>query len=467
MGSFTDAVLEQETVTSNGMPAFATTLNANVDLFFKIGASRGKNIIPAFTAAYVENPEVALRVVQWVRDIRGGAGERQVFRDVLAHLENSNPKDALRLVNNTPEIGRWDDLLLFQTKELKQHAFSLIKNALANGNSLCAKWIPRKGAVAEELRAYLGFSPKRYRKTLVTLTKVVETQMCAQQWDDINFAHVPSVAASRYKKAFSRNAQEAYAAYAEALASGKETVNAGAVFPYDVLKGAFSKYERDTLTTSEQQVMLAQWAALENYVGDASILPMVDVSGSMETPAGKSTVTCMDVAVSLGLYLAEKNTGLFRDTFLTFTDNPELAHIRGNVLQKLEQMKGAVGYSTNLEKAFAKVLQVARDGNVLASEMPKYILILSDMQFDSCLKAPVGALNMIRDQYKEAGYEAPNIVFWNLNAHDNAPARFNEGGVALVSGFSPAIVKTVLASKNFDPINIMMDAVMVDRYFLA
>jgi hypothetical protein len=461
MTSFAQAVLAQDALTTNGAAAFQSTLNANVDLFFKIGAMRGQDPVPAFVKAYVEDSDVALRIVQWVRDVRGGAGERELFRKVLAYLENSDVAVASKLIKQIPEIGRWDDLLVLTNDSLKQEAFGLIKNGLEAQNGLCAKWMPRKGKVAEELRAFLGFTPKRYRKTLVTLTNVVETPMCAKQFDTIEFGKIPSLAAARYKKAFVRNAPVAYAAYADALTKGEAKINAGAIFPYDVLKGV-SMYSDAT----ERDVALAQWDALPNYVGEASILPMVDVSGSMDTAAGGSgSVTCMDVAMSLGLYLAEKNTGAFKDTFMTFTDHPELYNLRGNVFEKKEQMSKKVGYSTNLQAAFTRLLTVAVKNQVSQADMPEVLLILSDMQFD-CMGANVTALDMIRKEYIAQGYVPPKVVFWNLNDRGNVPTRFDESGAALVSGFSPAIVKTVLKAENFDPRSIMLDAVMITRYDL-
>lgn len=462
MTSFAQAVLAQDALTTNGAAAYASTLDANVDLFFKIGAMRGQDPVPAFIKAYLEDSDIALRIVQWVRDVRGGAGERELFRKVLAHLEKTNLDAARKLLPKIPELGRWDDLLTVTHSVLKADAFALIKAGLEAQNGLCAKWMPRKGKIAEELRAYLEFSPKRYRKTLVTLTDVVETAMCAKQFDTIEFGKIPSLAAARYKKAFVRNAPVAYAAYADALSKGEAKINAGAIFPYDVLKGVGLYSD-----ASERDVALAQWDALPNYVGDASILPMVDVSGSMSCPAGGSgSVTCMDVAMSLGLYLAEKNTGAFKDTFLTFTDVPELYNLRGNVFEKKKQMSERVGYSTNLQAAFTRVLEVARKNNVAQADMPEVILILSDMQFN-CMGANVTALDMIRRDYLAAGYVPPKIVFWNLNDRGNVPTRFDESGAALVSGFSPAIVKTVLKAENFDPRNVMLDAVMIQRYDLA
>ncbi len=466
MNTFVNAVINQEARTLNGMKARKSTASKVVDLFYKIGASRGKNIVPDFTAAFVEDKGLSLRVAQWARDARGGAGERQVFRDILKDLEKTDIKAATALLAKVPEIGRWDDVLVVETPFLKQIAFEMIKNALDANNGLCAKWMPRKGALALELRNYLGWSPKFYRKRLVELTKVVETQMCAKDWDNINFSHVPSLAASRYKKAFYRNTTK-FAEYVQALVKGddpKVKVNAGAVFPYDVLKGVhYANYNK-----TETDHIVKQWEALENFVGDANILPLVDVSGSMSCSAGKSgSVSCMDVAVSLGLYLADKNQGKFKDTFLTFSAKPELLHLKGNVVEKMKQMvKSDWGMNTDLVKAMEQILSVAVKGNVPQEEMPKMLLILSDMQFDACARFDDSAMQMIERNFTNAGYEVPQIVFWNLNAYDNVPVKSNDVGVALVSGFSPAIVKAILSAdtSEFTPEAIMLKTIMVDRY---
>ena len=476
MNSFINAVNNQEARTANGMKARSSTASSCVDLFFKIGASRGKNIIPQFTSAYVQDRNIALRIAQWARDVRGGAGERQLFRDILAYLDKHDPDAAIVMLNKVPELGRWDDLLLpFTNQGVKAEAFHLIKDALDKGNGLCAKWMPRKGELAVELRNAFGWTPKFYRKRLVELTKVVETQMCAKDWDNINFNHVPSVASARYKKAFARHTAK-YGEWAKALVSAdpkvKETVkvNAGAVYPYDVLKGLIGSY-RPNYDKSNLDHITAQWEALPNYVGDNNILPLVDVSGSMTAPAGgygsKSMVTCLDVSVSLGLYLADKNKGPFKDTFLTFSGSPQLLHLKGNIVQKIEQMShSSWNMNTDLNKAIAKILDVAVKGKVPQEDMPKMLLILSDMQFDQCAKFDDTAMQMIRRKYEDAGYTVPSIVFWNLNAADNVPVKFNEKGVALVSGFSPTIVKTLLGGdmEQFTPEAIMMKAIMNPRY---
>jgi hypothetical protein len=463
MNAFVNAIDNQEARTENDMKARKSTASPCVDLFYKIGAMRNQNVIPAFTAAFVSDKNVTLRIAQWARDVRGGAGERKIFRDILSHLEESDSDAAIALMRKVPELGRWDDLFVFKTDSMRKNAFALIEKALNEGNGLCAKWMPRKGADAVALRNFLGMTPKKYRKTLVNLTKVVETQMCAKDWNNINFSHVPSLAAARYKKAFFKNAKDAYSAYLEALKNGDPTVkvNAGAVYPYDVIKTARNGDREAT------QLVISQWNALPNYVGDANILPMVDVSGSMETPVSGANVTAMDVALSLGLYLADKNTGDFKDCFLTFSGSPELLKLRGNIIDKMNQMESSSwDMNTNLHAAFELILKTAKANNVPGEEMPKNVLILSDMQFDLCVTHDDSAIEMIARKYENAGYNMPKVVFWNLRDAGNVPVKFDASGVALVSGFSPAIVKSILAGKEFTPEAIMMDTIMNPRYDL-
>ena len=467
MNAFVNAVANQEARTANGMKARKTTAKATVDLFYNIGASRGKNITGDFTAAYVENPDVALRIAQWARDVRGGAGERQLFRDILVHLEKRDPDAALALLKKVPEVGRWDDIFVFSTPDLKSAAYTMLGDALRAKNGLAAKWTPRKGKVAAEIRAFFGMTPKQYRKSLVALTKVVETQMCANDWDNINFSHVPSVAARNYKKAFNRHTP-LFAEYVAKLVAGDKTVkvNADAIFPHDVLKGVAHSYTK--LNKTETDHVIAQWDALPNYVGDASILPLVDVSGSMTCTAGGTTnVRCLDVAVSLGLYLADKNKGVFKDTFLTFSSKPQLVTLKGNIVEKVDQMsRSNWEMSTDLHKAMDKILSVAVKENVPASDMPAMLLILSDMQFNQCARFDDSAMEMIERKYAEAGYTVPQIVFWNLNSSGNVPVKADKSGAALVSGFSPSIMKALLSADldQFTPEGIMLKTVMVPRY---
>jgi len=458
--TFAQAVIENPGMarTENGMKARAGSGSSLVDLFYKIGASRGKDITSDFEKAFQADSDIAMKIALWSRDVRGGAGERQLFRDILLHLEKLHPDMLEAVLPFVPEFGRWDDLLIFKTDKFKAQAYTMIGDALRDRNGLCAKWMPRQGPIAIELRKFYGMSPKFYRKSLVALTNVVEQKMCAGDWDNIEFGKLPSLASARYNKAFGKNAPTAYEAYKARLTAGTDKVNASAVYPYDVVKTL--RFGGDSVVAD------AQWASLPNYIGDSSVMPLVDVSGSMCCPVGgNANLECIDVALALGLYCADKNTGVFKDTFLTFSDKPKAQVVKGTLAQKMSQMNSSDwGMNTNLHAAFDEILRIAVKGKVAEADMPKTLLILSDMQFDACVKHDDSAMQMIKRKYKEAGYEVPNIVFWNLNSKDNVPVKFDKRGAALVSGFSPAVMKGVLSGTDMTPYGIMLATVDVDRY---
>lgn len=463
--TFRQAVVQSanQTHTENGMPALKSSLNANVDLFFCIGASRGKDITAQFNAALAEDPEMAVRNLLWARDARGGSGERQTFRTLLKHLESTH-QDALleRIVPLVPELGRWDDLLIFSTQQWQEKAYAFIFQALASGDNLCAKWMPRKGPIAVAMTKFFGITPKQYRKGLVALSNTVEQLMCARKWDEIEFGKLPSVASARYQKAFGKRCKDRYDAYKSALVKGTAKVNAGAVYPYDVIK---------SVQYGDEVVAEAQWKALPNYLAEGQgILPMIDISGSMSIPVGDNpNLTCMDVSIGLGLYIADKQQGPFHNMYLTFSGVPKLDVLKeGQSLRsRMNQLRQNGGYNTNLYKAFQAVLDVAQKNSVAASDMPKYIVVLSDMQFDDGQVSgnDQTAFGMARTMYAAAGYELPKLVFWNLNARgNNTPVQFNQVGAAMVSGFSPSLMRSILGAKNVTPADIMRETLMNSRY---
>jgi hypothetical protein len=461
--SFKQAVQQTEVYgqTANGAATLISSLDAVVDLFFSIGASRGKDITGAFARAYAADRGLTLRCLAYARDIRGGLGERQTFKSLLSFLEANHPNDAELLLPFVPVYGRWDDLFVLTTDRLKHASFALIDRALKDGDALCAKWMPREKSkhskVANELREFMGLTPRAYRTLLSGLTNVVETKMCAKDWNSIEFGKIPSLAASRYQKAFGRNAADAYAKYKDALSKGEAKINAAAVYPYDVLKG---------MHNGDVAVSKAQWDALPNYLGDDKILPMVDVSASMTCPVGGSnSMTCMDMAIALGLYIADKQTGPFQDMFLTFSTSPSIEVLKGDIVAKQHQMRHAHwGGSTNLEAAFKEILRVAQRNQVAHADMPKYLMVLSDMEFNAS-HAGSTLFETARTLFQAAGYELPNIIWWNLNAREgNVPVRFDQGGTALVSGYSPATLRSILSGTTVTPVDIMREALMTPRY---
>ena len=468
-----DAIQQRDTTTENGMTTNSSSLKHCVNLFFQIGAMRGTSKDRLFTKvskAFNEDPLTTIRIIFWARDVRGGAGERQIFRDCLLWLCDNHRDVINKNINLISEYGRWDDVLtLVGTQNCWDSALDLVKTALDNEDGLCAKWMPRKGTKANIIRRYLKLSPKQYRKLLVEMTDVVETKMCAKEWYSINYSKLPSLASSRYQKAFMKNDEERYEEYKRDLVDGKTTINAGAVYPYDIIKSIKHGGEKD--------VAQAQWESLPNYMEGISerVLPVVDVSGSMTTPAGNNgNVTCMDVSTSLGLYISERNEGVFKNAFITFSSRPQLQLLEGSLADRLHELERADwGMNTDLQATFKLILDQAIKHNVSESEMPTKVLILSDMEFDQATSGnwdrvsewnPT-AQEMIKGMYEEAGYKMPGIVYWNIQSRqDNVPASFDEMGTALVSGFSPSIMKSILSCEELTPYKMMMETIGSARY---
>lgn len=469
--------------TENGALTLASTANRCLDFFNLVGASRQNpaQAVRAFEVAFLEHPILACQIALWSRDCRGGAGERNVFKEILLKME-SNPiyKPYLdKVIPYVPEIGRFDDLLNFTTSDYKEAAYNVFKSAIWAGNGLAAKWLPRKGALVPEIRRAFELSPRNYRKLVVGLTKVVEQKMCAQQWNQIIYDHVPSIAAGRYQKAFGRHDPDGYTKYREGLKKapgevGARTIHASVSFPYDVLRG---------LENGIEDVAEAQWNALPNYMGEQprNVLAVVDVSGSMSSQVSPG-LSALQVAVSVGLYCATKNEGRLKDTLFTFSRVPEAINLVGTLKNKVRQIRADGRMeNTDIQACFRELLKIAVANQIPEHEMPEYVLLVSDMEFDQATSGGLAEslarhrngvektnYEAITQQYINVGYTLPKIVFWNVmsRSEKNAAVKFDQGNTALVSGFSPAIMKSVLGAKltTFNPLNVMLDAVDIDRY---
>jgi len=441
------------------MLAHPTAGSKLMDLFFMMGAARAKDdnfIIRLFTAAFGEDDLNTMKALFYNRDVRGGQGERRSFRVMFRYLCQNYPEVAIKNLQNVIKFGRWDDLFEAVGTPVERRAFHYIEIALRNGDALCAKWMPRenkaRGHLGTRLRKYMTLSPKQYRKMLSGATRVVESYMCGNLWEDINYSHVPSKAMTNYRDAFARHDPKGFAKYLSKVESGEAKINSDTLFPHEIV----SKISRKA-----NQVLEEQWKALPNYMPvGRKIMPIIDVSGSMYGLP-------MNVAVGLGIYLAERNEGIFKDCFITFSGSPKLQQIKSKSLYSRvnEVSKASWAMNTNLEAVFKLILTSAIRDKVPENEMPDSLLILSDMQFDQCVKGKSrNAMDMIKKMYKKAGYKVPTVVFWNLRAPANvqAPVKFDEQGTALVSGFSPSIMKTVLEGTT--PFEVMMKTLGQERY---
>ena len=508
------------TRTANGAPALKSTKNPILDFFFMAGSLRNKEFNEyraQFDSAFSFDERLTMQLVLWLRDVRGGAGERDTTRKILKHMEEFYKGAALKMIPVLAEFGRWDDLLVFTDKDCKELAYNTIADALLAGNALCAKWMPRiyklkkvqvqkqvKGTgingtfakpatktvnvvdrnslsnknrqknntIARELMAVMNLTERQYRKMLSSLTQVVESKMCDNDWANIDYNHVPSVASARYVKAFKRHDEVGYEQYLSDLTEGKAKVNASAIFPYDVLKNMVPS--RLGKPTAEQvKLGISQWDALPNYLEGAKVLPMVDTSGSMSCSAGGTEMSCMFVAVSLGLYIADKQDGAFKDLWLNFSTQPQLFELKGNsIAQKAYDLY--MNYSghnywsgtTNIGRAFDKVLEVAIKSNLAPEDMPEKLLVFSDMEFNDSTGAwGKSPYQHAKAKFEKAGYKLPHVVFWNLNARPgNNPVSATDTGVSLVSGFSPNILKSILSGNAVDPVQTMLETIDAERY---
>lgn len=467
MNTFVNGVKDRvtTTVTQNGDKTYSTSLDSCVDLFFQFGTLRAAptRVQELFAAAYAQDPELALRIALYARDVRGGQGERNVFNAIMDWLREHNPVLFVNVLQFVPEFGYWRELLRYiDDKEDSYHAVLLFVDGLNAYNGLAAKYAPRKGPAAARIAGLMNLSPKQYRKLVVRYSKTVETQMCARQWDDINYSHVPSVAMKTYAKAFRRHSPELFQSYLDGVTRGETKINSSTLYPYDLIRG-----RRDRGATN------AQWDALPDYVGDATFIPMIDTSSSMDCSSGVSGISCMDAAISIGMYLMERNKTAFKDLALTFDSTPEWikSSTSTNVIDRFNHIRRASwGGSTDLRAAFRLVLDHAKRYNVPAEDMPKNLIVLTDMEFNPGRGYGYHQTSTFEDvaaEFQAAGYELPTIVFWNMSKQGKStPVRYDQKGAVLVSGLSPAIMTTVLSGEA-TPVAAMLRAVNVPRYDAA
>lgn len=485
--------------TENGALTYSSTGSAVLDLFSRGAAMRkasDKEITELFRKAFEENVALAVAVLFYIRDVRGGQGERRFFRTAIKWLSSKCPELVAELLPFIPEYGRWDDLFVLQDTELGSGAFRLVamqllKDASAvarndvNNLSLAAKWAPsessgkasRKRAIA--LMQSMGVSPRQYRKLLSSLRKhldIVERKMCAKQFELINYQTVPSRASMLYKDAFQKWDGARYLDFLASVKKGEAKINSSVLYPYELVSKVIQEGKED-LTYQ------LQWDSLVDYVSDKkrNAIVVVDGSGSMYSYGYGSVIqsstisTPIHIAVSIGLYFAERNTGIFKDKLITFSETPafiDLSKVKGfyNRVKHIKKYNEVA--NTNLQAVFDLILGLAKKYEVPQEELPDTVYIVSDMEFDSCVVGTNGMvtsqndinLRAIDKKYLDSGYKRPNIVFWNVAARNqHSPATYDDKGIALVSGCSPSIFKTAMDGPT-DPITAMLATVNSERY---
>jgi len=424
------------TTTTNGAVTNQTSGKQCLDLFQRIGNMRHRDrlhILENFEQAYIDDKELATQILFWARAARVGSGERKTFHTVLSEIGKTSPEFISDNAKTIADLGYWKDLISYLDIPKVVSTFA---QAIRDEDRLACKWAPRKCAV---LRDELGWTNKQYRKWLKVHSETVEQKMSEKSWSDINYSSVPGSAMRRYSGAFTTQDSKRFDEWKDDKTS-KASVSA--TYPHEVLKCDDSKLA-DKL-----------WNNLPDLLSesDENILPMIDVSGSMYGEP-------LAIATSLGMYLSERTKGEFKDMFLTFSENPELVKLQGDsVMERLSRIANADwGMSTDFTKAYQHILDVAVKHDVVPESMPSMLLVLSDMQFNHSQR-DVTHFTHMKEVYEKAGYELPKIVFWNLDAEMGTPARCDDDSVAMVSGFSPSIMKAILNAEEFTPMDVMLEA---------
>lgn len=471
-----------KTFTENGAVTYRSTQSHCLDLFATVGALRresAEEITGRFLRAYAENADLAMKTLFYARDVRGGIGERRIFRTVLKWLAVNEPQSVGKNIPYIAEYGRWDDLLALLGTPCEPAAMDCIKAQLAADRaaleaggpvSLLAKWLPsvnasNAGAVrqAKRIARALGMNDAQYRKTLSALRarlQILENNLREKDYT-FDYAKQPAKAMFKYRKAFARNDGERYAAFMGRVAEGTERLHTGTLAPYEIVRPLVCGAAVDE---EERRAIDATWNAQEDFTGGENALVVIDGSGSMY---GGGDPLPAEVALSLGIYYAQRNTGKFRNHFITFSEHPRLVEIKGQDI--CEQVRYCRQFNevanTNLQRVFELILNTAVKNRVSQKDMPAKLYIISDMEFDWCVAG--GAMTNFeyaQRLFARHGYRLPEVVFWNVaSRNQQQPVRMNDAGVALVSGCSPRVF-SMLRAGILSPYAFMLEVLGSERY---
>lgn len=477
--SFADAMRNDGkfTRTENGAVALNTTSNALLDLFGTIGSLRettDSRVETLFAEAYKQDALAATKIAFYARDIRGGLGERKTFRTIMKYMAEYHPEALRPNLDLIGVFGRYDDLYVLIGTPLEEDMWAAMKKQfeediqnLSSGKavSLLAKWIKTADASSSETRrlgiltaqklGYPVYNFKRIVRNLRKQIRVVESLMSAGKWDEIQYSEVPSRAMMIYRKAFMRHDEQRFNAFINKAVKGEVKINATTLFPYDIVEKFLYRGE-------SSKVLEAQWKALPDYVEKGNnVLVMADVSASM---SGRPMAT----SIGLAIYFAERNTGAYHDLFMTFAGVPTIMNIKGETLsQKIDSIKriGFISNNTDLEAAFDKTLSIAVKNNIPQEEMPKAIVVVSDMEIDETGNRQWTFYEKMVAKFANHGYQIPNIIFWNVNSrHDVFHADKSRRGVQLASGQSVTVFKQILQNLGYNPVEAMENTINAERY---
>ena len=467
------------TRTENGAVALNTTGDARLDLFGSIGSLRtaeDMRIDTLFEEAYKVDPLFATKIAFYARDIRGGLGERRVFRTILRDMAEFHPEALRPNLDLIGVFGRYDDLYCLIDTPLEDDMWAAMKkqfeedreNAIpGKAISLLAKWIKTADASSEKTRQLgiqtaikMGYPVRNFKRIVRYLRKhigVVESLMSAGRWDEIKYPEVPSRAMMIYRNAFLKHDEQRYRAFVEKAINGEAKINSSTLYPYDLVEKIWQPFRG----VSTDKTVEAQWRQLPNYVDPGTnALVIADTSGSM---CGRPMAT----SVGLAIYFAERNVGAYHNMWMSFSSNPKIHMLKGNTLaEKINSIDMRDWeMNTDLRKAFKLVLDIALKNNVPQEDMPKSLIVISDMEIDACGNREWTFYEKMSQRFRKHGYQIPNIIFWNVNSrHDIFHADSKRIGVQLCSGQSTTVFKQMLSCIGMTPVEAMEKVINAERY---
>ncbi|MEE3452393.1 DUF2828 family protein [Dialister sp.] len=475
------------TRTENGAKTCHSTLSGCLDFFASAGAMRqapDAEIRDRFIRAFAENPTLAMKILFYARDIRGGLGERRLFRTILEYLGNNRPDTVRKNLSLIPFYGRYDDLLVLMDTPLFKETSCFLKEqldsdvkALEGGKenlSLLAKWLPsintsdpEKVRKARHLARAFGMNEKTYRKTLSALRKrldVLEPRLCRKDYT-FDYEEVPAKAILKYRAAFRKNDRKRYDRFQDKVENREAFIHTDTLLPYEIIRPLLNDYFRRRPTPYEKNRTLEiLWNNQKDYAGGQNALAVIDGSGSMYNGGNPLPAA---VAQSLALYFAERNTGSFGNRFITFSETPQLVEIRGNTLaEKLHHISTFNECAnTNLKAVFELILNAAVKHHIPQKELPEKLYIISDMEFDDCMEeGDVTNFEYAKKIFREAGCRLPQVIFWNVAGDTRQfPVTLHETGTLLVSGCHPILFRQILEGKT-DPYAFMLEIAGGKRY---
>ena len=481
-------------VTENGLVGYKSTNNILLDFNYKVPSMRkmdnttlNKEIDRLLDG--VEDKEILFRYIFYLRDVRGGMGERRVFRAIIKRMAERRMKEVVSLIPLIAEYGRYDDLFVLKDtpyeEDMTYFVFMTLNSDIQRWYenkpiTLLAKWMPSENASSKEtkklakyFREKFELPPKVYRQLLSDLRgylSVVEHRISKEEYSKINYESVPSKANLRYGKLFLQKDYKRRQEFLKSLEKGEAEVKSQTLYPSDVVSyvrnNCVHRYSgKRNMCTEEETLAKGMWKGLKDFGKIGNTLVVVDVSGSMESNVG-GKVEALDVSLGLGMYFAERNTAPFKDMVVSFSERPEMCQLKsGDIVNNICRMLDMDwGMNTNIKRVFDLVLDTAKKNNCSQEDIPE-ILIISDMEFDSCGGGKyLHDFDSISEKFEKAGYKLPRLTFWNVNSRSNTiPMRENNNGLVLVSGFSPSSIKAVMSGE-LDPYKALLACITVPRY---